>query len=67
MTDVIEVSGGIQLIDVVTGEIEIIEIAAQGPPGPQGESGFSTGIDIISGGTPTTDYTNEYQFDGGTP
>ena len=44
-----------------------LTVCEQGPPGIQGEPGFSTGIDIISGGSPTTDYTNEYQFDGGTP
>ena len=67
MTDIIEVLSGVQIVEVATGEIEIIEIAVQGPQGIQGEAGFTTGIDIISGGSPTTNYTNEYQFDGGTP
>jgi len=67
MTDIVEVLGGVQIIEVATEEIEIIEIGMQGPQGVQGEAGFTTGIDIISGGTPTTNYTNEYQFDGGTP
>lgn len=44
-----------------------ITVAEQGPPGIQGEAGFTTGIDVISGGTPSTNFTNEYQFDGGTP
>ena len=44
-----------------------ITVAEQGPPGIQGEAGFTTGIDIISGGAPATDYTNDYEFDGGTP
>jgi hypothetical protein len=58
--------------EVITLTEEIVETitittAEQGPPGIQGEAGFTTGIDIISGGNPDTDYTNEYQFDGGTP
>lgn len=68
MTDIIEVaSGSVEIIEVASGSVEIVEIAAQGPPGIQGEAGFTTGIDIISGGTPSTNYTNDYQFSGGTP
>lgn len=44
-----------------------VTVAVQGPPGIQGEAGFTTGIDVISGGTPSTNYTNEYHFDGGAP
>jgi len=51
-----------EIVETIT-----ITVAEQGPPGPQGEPGFSTGIDIISGGAPSTEYTNEYRFDGGTP
>lgn len=58
MTDVIEVTA--------TDEIEIIEVATQGPPGIQGESGFTVGIDVISGGASNTDYSAGYVFDGGT-
>lgn len=58
--------------EVITLTAEVVEtitvtVAEQGPPGVQGEAGFTTGIDIISGGAPATDYTNDYQFDGGAP
>lgn len=56
--------------EVVTVEhvvIETVEVAMQGPPGPQGTSGFTTAIDIIDGGTPTTDYSTAFIFDGGAP
>lgn len=58
---------------VEVGQIESTEVGLQGPrgiqgiQGIQGEPGFTTGIDLISGGAPNTDFTNEYQFDGGTP
>lgn len=68
MTDIVEVaSGELEIIEVASGSVEIIEVAIQGPPGVQGEAGFTTGIDIISGGAPATNYTNDYQFDGGAP
>lgn len=47
------------IVEVASGSVEIVEIAVQGPPGIQGEAGFTTGIDIISGGTPSTNYTND--------
>lgn len=47
--------------------IESTEVGLQGPKGVQGESGFTSGIDVISGGAPSTNYTNDYQFDGGAP
>ena len=58
-----------EIIALTAETVTVITVAVceQGPPGAQGQPGFTTGIDIISGGTPTTDYTNEYQFDGGTP
>lgn len=58
-----------EIIEVTQEIVETITVtvAEQGPPGIQGEAGFSTGIDIISGGTPSTNYTNEYEFSGGTP
>lgn len=55
----------VETLEVVV--IESTEVGLQGPRGVQGEPGFTTGIDIISGGDPSTDYTNEYQFDGGAP
>lgn len=68
MTDIVEVaSGSVEIVEVASGSVEIIEVAIQGPPGVQGESGFTSGIDVISGGTPSTNYTNDYQFDGGAP
>jgi hypothetical protein len=68
MTDIVEVASGlVEIIEVESGSVEIVEIAVQGPPGIQGEAGFTTGVDIISGGAPATDYTNDYQFSGGTP
>lgn len=68
MTDIVETaSGELEIIEVASGSVEVIEIAVQGPPGVQGEAGFTTGIDIISGGAPATDYTNAYEFSGGTP
>lgn len=39
----------------------------QGPPGPQGNHGFQTSVDVIDGGTPSTDYTTGFVFDGGAP
>lgn len=48
-------------------EIETIEVGRQGPPGPAGASGFTTGIDIISGGAPDTDFSAGYIFFGGNP
>lgn len=68
MSYVVEVaSGEVNIIEVGSGEIEWLEVGAQGPPGIQGDAGFTTGIDIISGGLPDTDFTNEYQFSGGAP
>lgn len=55
----------VETLEVIV--VESTEVGLQGPKGVQGESGFTSGIDIISGGAPSTDYTNEYQFDGGTP
>jgi len=52
---------------VATTEIEAVELAMQGPSGPPGAPGFTTGIDIISGGTPSTDYSDGYIFSGGQP
>lgn len=37
----------------------------QGPPGPPGAHGFTTSVDVISGGTADTDYTNGFVFSGG--
>ena len=51
-----------EIVETIT-----VTVAEQGPPGPAGASGFTTGIDIISGGAPATDFTNEYQFYGGAP
>lgn len=68
MTDIVEVnSGELEIIEVDSGAIEIIEIAVQGPQGIQGEPGFTIGVDIISGGTPSSDYSEGYIFEGGTP
>ena len=58
--------------EIVTSEvgatlIEVVELAQQGPPGPAGTPGFTTAIDIISGGAPDTDYSDGYIFFGGTP
>lgn len=55
----------VETLEVIV--IESTEVGLQGPKGVQGESGFTSGIDVISGGTPSTNYTNDYQFDGGTP
>lgn len=55
----------VETLEVIV--IESTEVGLQGPPGVQGEAGFTTGIDIISGGAPATNYTNDYQFDGGAP
>jgi hypothetical protein len=46
MTDIIEVAGGIQIIEVVEGGIEIIEVCIQGPPGADGatDHGALTGL-----------------------
>lgn len=55
----------VETLEVV--RIESTEACVQGPKGVQGEPGFTTGIDVISGGAPATDYANEYQFDGGAP
>jgi hypothetical protein len=52
---------------VATTELEAVELADQGPPGPPGRDGFTSAIDIISGGAPDTDYTDGYIFSGGTP
>lgn len=51
-----------EVVDTIT-----ITVAEQGPPGPQGNNGFTTSVDVISGGTPTTDYTTGFIFSGGTP
>jgi len=55
----------VETLEVVL--IESTEVGLQGPKGVQGESGFTSGIDVISGGAPNTNYTNDYQFDGGAP
>lgn len=55
----------VETLEVIV--IESTEVGLQGPKGVQGNNGFTTGIDIISGGSPSTNYTNDYQFDGGTP
>jgi hypothetical protein len=65
MTDIIEVAGGIQIVEVIEGGIEIVEVGIQGPPGPQGNHGFTTSVDVISGGKATTDYTTGFIFSGG--
>lgn len=46
MTDIIEVAGGIQIVEVVEGGIEIIEVGIQGPPGADGatDHGALTGL-----------------------
>lgn len=67
MTDILEVAGGIQIIETAHGGIEILEAGIQGPPGPQGNHGFTTSVDVISGGTPSTNYTTGFIFEGGTP
>lgn len=67
MIDIIEVATGIQIVEIIEGGIEIVEVGIQGPPGPQGNHGFQTSVDVISGGTPSTDYTNGFIFEGGTP
>jgi hypothetical protein len=58
--------------EVITLTQEVVEtitvtVAEQGPPGPAGAAGFTTGIDIISGGAPDTDYSEGYIFFGGNP
>lgn len=55
----------VETLEVI--KIESTEVGFQGAKGVQGEPGFTTGIDVISGGVPATDYTNDYQFDGGAP
>jgi hypothetical protein len=55
--------------EVMTLTQEVVETitvttAEQGPPGPPG---FTTGIDTISGGLPSTDFADIYVFEGGTP
>lgn len=50
-----------------TVEVVTVTVAEQGPPGIPGAPGFTTGIDVVSGGAPDTDYTNGYHFDGGAP
>jgi len=57
--------------EVITLTSEVVEtitvtVAEQGPPGPAGLFA-PEGIDIISGGSPSTDFTNGYLFEGGTP
>jgi hypothetical protein len=47
-------------------EIESVEIGVQGPPGPPGVLA-PTGIDIVSGGAPDTDFSAGYIFEGGAP
>lgn len=55
----------VETLEVIV--IESTEVGLQGPKGVQGEAGFTTGIDIISGGAPATNYTNDYLFEGGAP
>jgi len=57
--------------EVITLTSEVVEtitvtVAEQGPPEPAGLFA-PEGIDIISGGSPSTDFTNGYLFEGGTP
>lgn len=57
--------------EVITLTQEVVETitittAEQGPPGPAGLFA-PDGIDIISGGSPSTDFTDSYVFEGGAP
>lgn len=53
------------LLTQETVETITVTTVEQGPPGIQGESGFTVGIDVISGGASNTDYSAGYVFDGG--
>jgi hypothetical protein len=57
-----------EVIEVIPEIVETItvEVAEQGPPGPAGLFA-PNGIDIMSGGSPSTDFTNGYIFEGGQP
>jgi hypothetical protein len=66
MTTVTVTEETIELTEEIV-ETITVTVAEQGPPGPQGDSGFTTGIDIISGGAPDTDYSEGYIFSGGPP
>lgn len=57
-----------EVIEVTQEIVETITIttAEQGPPGPAGLFAPS-GIDVISGGSPSTDFSNGYIFEGGQP
>lgn len=57
--EVIEVTQ--EIVETIT-----VEVAEQGPPGPAGLFA-PEGIDVVSGGSPSTDFTNGYIFEGGTP
>ena len=57
--EVVEITN--EIVETVT-----VTVAEQGPPGPPGVLA-PTGIDIISGGTPSTDFSNGYIFSGGAP
>lgn len=68
MTTLVTVVEEVVTLAVTEGDETIsIAVGEPGPVGGQGEPGFTTGIDIINGGMPNTNYTNEYQFDGGVP
>ena len=55
----------VETLEVIV--IQSTEVGLQGPKGVQGQAGFTTGVDIISGGAPDTDYSAGYIFTGGTP
>jgi hypothetical protein len=64
MTDTVEITT-VETVTVESVVVEVVEVAVQGPPGPQGNHGFTTSVDVISGGTADTNYTNGFVFSGG--
>ena len=64
MTDTVEIVT-VETVTVESVVVEVVEVAVQGPPGPPGAHGFTTSVDVISGGTADTDYTNGFIFSGG--
>jgi hypothetical protein len=57
--EVIEVTQ--EIVETIT-----VQVSEQGPPGPAGLFA-PDGIDLISGGSPSTDFSNGYIFEGGQP
>ena len=66
MTTTVTVSEEVITLTEEVVETITITTAEQGPPGPAGLFA-PEGIDIISGGSPSTDFTNGYIFEGGQP